>query len=225
MSDSMLNLNNLIRENATLEAKKQLLQNIGQIKKFFNEYDPYIQAILIQSVINISEDEFSKIASEYHELIDMAKQSSNEWVKRKADEFSDFPKIKIDEDIHNDFDISPLEELLLGSTEGNFNSEEQDVDSVEELEKLDHHLQPPHSYLKPPVPIRKSEHNSQSKATTENLLSIPSAPRVQRPPNQQPHRPNEIPNRPNYQPQTKKKEKKILSELPDFMLFNSKKKK
>lgn len=225
----MLNLNSLMRLNATIEAKKQLIQNIGQIKVNFKLYDPYIQAVLIQSVVNLTEPEFGKISNDFHEIIDIAKDSPNEWVRRKAFEFSDFPKIKIDTDINDNFDISSLENFLLGSTYGNADSGEIIPESDEEVELLDPDLKPPSSSLKPPVPLRKREQRVEHKAVAENPLSIPSAPRVQRPPmnNQQPYRrPNESPsNRINLQPQVKKKEKKVLSELPDFMLSGGKKRK
>lgn len=211
----MIKLNHLLRPNATLEANKQLLQNIDQIKENFNLYDPYIQAVLIQSVINLSASDFDKISKDYFELIKIAKDSQDEWVRRKAFEFSEYPKIKIEDDIRTSLDIAPLETLLLGNSDA---SKEQldsgeTIDSSQPLQMLDMDLKAPSSYQRAPISshkVQQQQQRVQPKAAVENL-SIPSVPN--RPvPNYQQN------NKPYLQPYEKKKEKKVkeLKDLPFF---------
>ena len=83
----------LLRVDVILEAKKQLIQNIGSILENFNNIDPYVQGVLILGAINLSPSEFRNISSEYGRLIDKAKSSDDEWVRRIANEYSQYPNI------------------------------------------------------------------------------------------------------------------------------------
>lgn len=227
----MFKLNHLMRVDATLSAKVQLLQNMDQIKESFNSFDPYVQAILIQSVINFSATEFEKISKDYFELISIAKDSPSEWVRRKAFEFSEYPKIKIDEDIQDTYDIAPLKGLLLGnfdSAKDQLNSEEENLDSDQVLEMLDPNLRPPSDTIKPSS-LNRTEQQMQPRPVASNPLSIPSALTIpsSHPNTQLFHNPTSSPSKHNISSSSssKKKKQKEFSDNLDFMNFSSKKRK
>jgi hypothetical protein len=97
---------NLLKPGATIEASKHMNHNgIHRILGSFSIIDPYVQAVLLQSVINIPLHEFELIQNEYSQLIDLASNSEDEWVRRKASEFRNYPHLTVDEDI-SEFDFS-----------------------------------------------------------------------------------------------------------------------
>jgi hypothetical protein len=95
----------LLKPGATMEASKYMTSSIRKILESFTLIDPYVQAVLLQSVIHISASDFDGIRPEYSELIVLARDSEDEWVRRKAAEFQHFPQLTIDEDI-TEFDFS-----------------------------------------------------------------------------------------------------------------------
>lgn len=96
----------LLKQGATNEAAKYMTPLlIPKVLEAFEFVDPYVQAVLLQSVILLSMADFRAIAHEYTELVDRSATSPDEWVRRKAAEFRSYPELTIDPDIA-DFDFS-----------------------------------------------------------------------------------------------------------------------
>ena len=142
----------LMNSNKTLDAYKLLIDpnKLDKIKASFDFIDPYCQAVLIQSVINLDSRQFSSIEQKYREIIAKGLQSPDEWVKRTAHRFSEFPKIITDEDIDSALDISALESIKAQrTTSGTF------INYIEE--RLDPTIKPPSQEIQQPVlPLKKS---------------------------------------------------------------------
>ena len=103
-------LNKLIRRPGASDSASKVL-NLNTIQRVFDNFhllDPYIQAIIVQSVINLTNEEFKKISEPYSKLIELANQSENEWVKRTAFQFKNYPTITPCEDM-NTFDLSAID--------------------------------------------------------------------------------------------------------------------
>jgi hypothetical protein len=103
MSDTdfanMLNAT-LLKPGATMEAFRHMTgATIHRVIASFPLLDPYVQGIMLQSVINLSLPEFDAIQGGYSELIRLARQAEDEWVRRKAAEFQNFPQLTIDEEV------------------------------------------------------------------------------------------------------------------------------
>ncbi|OHS92765.1 hypothetical protein TRFO_12321 [Tritrichomonas foetus] len=91
----------LHRIGATEEAKKQMIpENMKTIIDEFEFIDPYVQCVLIQSVLNMSLEQFNTIKDEYAEIIRKAKMSDNKWSNQIASMFDSYPDIKFDQDIN-----------------------------------------------------------------------------------------------------------------------------
>jgi hypothetical protein len=99
--DFIERINTTLRKpGATIEASQYLSRDkIHRIIEIFSQIDPYVQGVLLQSVINLSSDGFESIEKEYLELLSLARDISDEWVHRKAKEFERFPVLTIDEEI------------------------------------------------------------------------------------------------------------------------------
>jgi hypothetical protein len=96
----------LLKQGATNEAAKFMTPlQIPKVLEAFDFVDPYVQAVLLQSVILLSMAEFRAIAHDYTELVDRSATSPDEWVRRKAAEFRNYPELAIDPDVA-DFDFS-----------------------------------------------------------------------------------------------------------------------
>jgi hypothetical protein len=88
------------KADATQEASRYMTsQYIQKIKDCFHLIDPYVQAILLQSVINLTTSQFERIATDHHELCAMCATSEDEWVRRTALAFSEYPKLTVGDDI------------------------------------------------------------------------------------------------------------------------------
>jgi hypothetical protein len=69
----------LLKQGATIEASKHMNgAGIHRIMNCFSIIDPYVQAVLLQSVINLPSHEFEVIKTEYSELIGLASDSEDE---------------------------------------------------------------------------------------------------------------------------------------------------
>jgi hypothetical protein len=96
----------LLKPGTTRKASEYMTADrISRILESFPLMDPYVQAVLLQSVVHISSDEFHAIRPEYSKLIDIASDSRDQWVRRKAAEFRTFPRLTVDDDI-SEFDFS-----------------------------------------------------------------------------------------------------------------------
>lgn len=88
-------LNNVFfRIGATEEARKQMIpQNMEKMKKEFQFMLPYVQAVLLQSVIYLTEEQFNSIENDYRELIIQGQSSEDGWVKLISSKFENYPKL------------------------------------------------------------------------------------------------------------------------------------
>lgn len=74
------------------EAKKQLIpENMEKMKKEFQYMIPYVQSIILQSVIYLTSEQFSQIEKDYRELIVIAQSSNDKWVKNISNKFQNYP--------------------------------------------------------------------------------------------------------------------------------------
>ncbi|KAH0793648.1 hypothetical protein GPJ56_002369 [Histomonas meleagridis] len=156
-------LNKLIRRpGASDQAAKTLSPNsIQRVIDNFHLLDPYIQAIIVQSVINLKIEEFNKIAEPYAQLIELANQSENEWVKRTAFQFKDYPIITPCDDI-NTFDLSAID--VLQSAQIQINPQVQHF-------KSNMIIKPPSASLPPPkLPERKPENTTRIEPERRSLF-------------------------------------------------------
>ncbi|OHT10387.1 hypothetical protein TRFO_20343 [Tritrichomonas foetus] len=228
VNDTARNLNKvLLRKNAIVEAKKWIKSDIDNILKDFNQLDPYVQSCLIQCVIGLSTEEFDKISDKYFQIINIALGSHEEWVKRVANEFAHYPKIHVDDDINERFDISALSIITgeqISSTSTSNESETTDLSS-QEIEPLDFDLKPPSLSMKPPRLSHKKQQQSGHtvQRVSSSNLSIPSNPRPQQVPSG-----IAIPRPPppqNFPPPKKEKKKIQFDDLPTLPPETKKKKK
>jgi hypothetical protein len=98
----------LLKQDATIEASKHMNgAGIRRIINCFSIIDPYVQAVLLQSVITLPSHEFEAIKTEYSELIGLVSDSEDEWVRRKAAKFRNFPELTVDDDVA-EFDFSEV---------------------------------------------------------------------------------------------------------------------
>jgi hypothetical protein len=96
----------LLKQGAMIEASKHMnLPAIRRIIPCFSIIDPYVQAVVLQSVINLPSHEVDAIKTESSEMIGLASDSEDEWVRRKAAEFRNFPELIVDDAIA-EFDFS-----------------------------------------------------------------------------------------------------------------------
>jgi hypothetical protein len=100
--------------------KFMTLLHLPKILEAFDFVDPYVQAVLPQSVILLPTEKFRAIEHEYAQLVELSATSPDEGVRRKAAEFGHYPKLTIDRDIA-DFDFSGVagqEQAVLHEIEG-----------------------------------------------------------------------------------------------------------
>ena len=173
MDEYAVKLNNrLLKEGATDdEATRVMLQSSEKVRDAFRRLDPYVQAILIQSVFRLSPSEFGRIEPSYREIIDIAMKSNDEWVKRKAQEFQNFPKITPLNDGAIDFSVigDPNPNAIRTIHRTQSKSREQ------RPFKLKKEVDPPSKSLGPPVlqePVRHEQ-----KTTQQPSLAISREPR------------------------------------------------
>ena len=82
-------------EFAALYLTEEYIENVSEI---FPYLDPYIQGVLLQSVVFLKtfppeEVQNSVIRKYYFHLIEMGKESSDDWVKSLAELYQNYPKI------------------------------------------------------------------------------------------------------------------------------------
>lgn len=110
--DYAAKLNKLIRRPGTSDSiKRHMLSSDGGIQKLIENFDfldPYIQALSIQCVVNMSESEFRSIERKYAELIALGSRSDSEWVQKSAAMFAHYPAIEPCDDMRS-IDLSVLE--------------------------------------------------------------------------------------------------------------------
>jgi hypothetical protein len=113
----------LQKPGATIEASEYMTgPTIRKIIAWFSLIDPYVQAVVIQSVIALSPTEFSLIQNDYSDLIRLASHSEDDRVRKKAAEFRDFPRLTFDEEspefnFTNRFDDQPMAAVIEGTDE------------------------------------------------------------------------------------------------------------
>jgi len=85
----------LMKKNSAENAAKiiKVADKIQEILQIFWEIDPYVQCVLISSVVELKSSEFESIEPYYRNLIHLAQQSSDEWVKQISSVFRDYPSI------------------------------------------------------------------------------------------------------------------------------------
>jgi hypothetical protein len=113
-------LNAILRKpGATIEASRYISPDrVHRIVETFPSLDPYVQGVILQSVIALTPDDFGAIRNEYLELLAVTRESQDDWVRRKAGEFENCPELSIDDDI-TELDFSGLSDdrptaLLIG---------------------------------------------------------------------------------------------------------------
>lgn len=88
----------LLKPNSTIEASKKLdSTRIMEITHHFNDFDPYVQSIWIQSVAFLSEAQFAEIKDGYQQLLQQASKSTNDWVLSTYEMFKDYPHVNTSE--------------------------------------------------------------------------------------------------------------------------------
>lgn len=87
--------NNLGKLGSTKNGASYLCpKEIGRVSKIFKYLDPYVQAVLLQSVVYVPNYENSPdIIKGYKSLIDQGLQSSDEWVLSTSRAFQNYPQI------------------------------------------------------------------------------------------------------------------------------------
>jgi hypothetical protein len=104
----------LLKPGATMEASQYLTGSIiHRVIASFPVLDPYVQAVLLQSVLNLPAPQFDAIHNEYFDLIRLARDSEDEWVRQKANEFQNYPSLTIDHEgpkfeFRGGFDDQPM---------------------------------------------------------------------------------------------------------------------
>lgn len=99
-----------------------LLKYSDILVEAFDDLNEYTQSTFIQSVLYASREEFDSIKDNFKIIIDKAKNSTDDWVKKTAETFEDYPNIKrgvIDDDyssfinpfyrVEKDFEPSDIE--------------------------------------------------------------------------------------------------------------------
>lgn len=96
-------LNDIFFRESSEEASKYLkdTKNLELITNYFHQFESYSQAAIIFSVIYLKDDEFNVIADRYMKIIDTAKNSPDEWVRRFANIFATYPNINVPTDYSN----------------------------------------------------------------------------------------------------------------------------
>lgn len=84
----------LLKPDSTKEAAALLDEaRLPQIIQHFNEFDPYVQAIFIQSIIYLNSNQYEAIKNSYQQLLQEASQSKNDWVLATYKIFKNYPQI------------------------------------------------------------------------------------------------------------------------------------
>lgn len=111
--------NHLYKIGATKDATQFMIpEKIEKIRDSFDFLDPYVQAILIQSVVNLESRDFDRIADVYKEIIAAGMKSVHDWVRRKAIEFSTFPEFNLGDQLVDDIDLSKLNDSRQNAIRG-----------------------------------------------------------------------------------------------------------
>ena len=141
----------LLRVEATEDARNQLMKSkMKLLKEAFPYIDPYVQCVILQSVIYLNKNQFNDIKNDYFLLIESVKNSSDEWVRRKAFEFSEYPTIQTDQDINESFDMSAFinYESKNQSNNNDGGGDDDDHFDVSQIEKLFPDITPPSANIK-----------------------------------------------------------------------------
>ena len=96
------NLNEQLMKSTSFELASKKINSIDGIKEillFFKDLDPYVQCIILQSVLFLSSIEFENIKEYYLNLINIANQSTDEWVRQFSIIFKNYPNINIPDEI------------------------------------------------------------------------------------------------------------------------------
>ena len=179
--------NSILKEGATEDAAKALVSSIKNIRDSFALLDPYVQAVLIQSVFMLSPTDFSKIEAEYREIIELGMTSSDEWVKRKAQEFQHYPKITPPSDL-DVIDFSPLSDSKPNAIKTLQRTQSKRCDATHFKLKVE--VRPPSAGLPPPT-LRTSVHSDRRAARQDAPLAITTSTPAP-PPKEKKNRPSNL---------------------------------
>lgn len=173
-------LNNVFfRIGATEEAWKQMIpENMDKMKKEFRFMHPYVQAILLQSVIYLSEEQFSSIENDYHELIVQGQSSDDDWVKFICSKFENYPKLSNAESSQNEnedqgqFDYSGLTPLVINNSNVNSIIQTNQEDSIKIKSNVNYTI----NSVEPPsrkFQIKSLEESQKNQISTNHFYSAP----------------------------------------------------
>ena len=196
---------NVWNQNSTEDASKRIdsVDKIDELCQNYQQIDPYVKAILIQSVIFLDNQKFNEVEQAYHRLIEKAENDNDMWVQRTAKIFKNYPNLEIPDD----FVIQgPLVE------DNNFIDPFKAPEFVNETHK-DFHCE------QMTIPRPPSESIEPPKAIDPRSKDIHREQQMPKPSMQQPIRPPDA-NHQQFQPpiqqipKPEKKEKKVLPMVP-----------
>lgn len=212
-------LNNIFfRVGATEEAKRQMIpENMEKMKKEFQFVLPYVQGVLLQSVIYLTDEEFSAIEEDYRELIAQAQSSDDEWVKIISSKFENYPKLSsgisqvgLNEE-YDQYDYSGLTPLVVN----NSNIENMIPPSQDELARINTNRNYKINSVEPPsksFQLKSLADIQKDKISTSHFYSAPPK-RIMQPLPTTP-KPAQVSLPPNLPPREKKE--KIIHSIDEL---------
>lgn len=158
----------LIKAGAAEEASNQLRpNNMQRLVDNFSRFDPYVQAILIQSVVFLSDQQYSQISEDYQKLIEFGKASTNDWLKRTATRFENYPNIShLDEQIHIEIPEGVGKSFISTS------SEVSNTDPIHFRLSPENTIKPPSASLRPPQLFKPSNEVKQATTNDTSLANL-----------------------------------------------------
>ena len=94
LNDSLMN------PNSTEDASKRIdsSEKLEELCQNYQQIDPYVKTVLIQSVIFLDDNKFDEISHSFHKFVELGLKDEDEWVQRTAQIFQNYPHMEIPDD-------------------------------------------------------------------------------------------------------------------------------
>ena len=216
----------LMNPNSTEDASKRIDSNekFEELCQSYQQIAPYVKTVRIQSVIFLDDKKFHEIRHSFQKFIALAIKDEDEWVRRTAQIFQNYPEMEIPDDFiiqgplqEGDDFVDPFQApyFTVPSVQ-HFNYDDKlllkppssNIEEPKNIPGQAHRVPQQNALQQPPrPPMQPQQHQLPPQSFVQH--NPPQQPPPQQPPHQ--HHSKAIPFAP---PSEAKKEKKVLPLMP-----------